>query len=241
MEWNGPWSDTSREWQFIPVETRQELGLTFDFDGEFWMSYQDFLRNFDQLEICNLSPDSLTAEQKSGWKNNWSLNEFEGQWIAGVSAGGCKDLEKFYRNPQYMIHLKNPDNDRKDGRCSVVVALMQKNRRRQQNIGLKLLTIGFRVYGIFDSELNQKPFKNGLLMKTSNFIDYREITERLSLLPGHYIIIPATVKPDEEGEFLIRVFSESESIFEEHDVTAEAGDVDSKVSLWSIILAKFRN
>ncbi|KAL7037346.1 hypothetical protein ACKWTF_009168 [Chironomus riparius] len=229
LEWNGPWSDTSREWQFIPVETREELGLTFDFDGEFWMSFQDFLRNFDQLEICNLSPDSLTNQQKSGWKNNWSLNEFEGQWVAGVSAGGCKDLDKFYRNPQYMIHLKNPDHDSKDGRCSVVVALMQKNRRSQQNIGLKLLTIGFRVYGIFNSELNQKPFKNGLLMKTSNFIDYREITERLSLLPGHYIIIPATVKPDEEGEFLIRVYSESESKFEEHDVTAESGDVDSKI------------
>ena len=39
-EWNGAWSDQSREWEFIPPEEREEIGLTFDHDGEFWMSFK---------------------------------------------------------------------------------------------------------------------------------------------------------------------------------------------------------
>lgn len=43
-EWNGPWSDQSSEWQNIPKEEKEEMGLTFDSDGEFWMSYKVWIR-----------------------------------------------------------------------------------------------------------------------------------------------------------------------------------------------------
>ena len=49
----------SREWTVVPEREKQQLGLTFDADGEFWMSFTDFKSNFTRLEICNLSPDSL--------------------------------------------------------------------------------------------------------------------------------------------------------------------------------------
>jgi calpain len=48
-EWNGAWSDRSAEWQFIPDEEKENLGLTFEADGEFWMSYKDFTRYWDQV------------------------------------------------------------------------------------------------------------------------------------------------------------------------------------------------
>lgn len=39
-EWSGSWSDKSPEWNTIAPEDRERLRLTFDDDGEFWMSYQ---------------------------------------------------------------------------------------------------------------------------------------------------------------------------------------------------------
>ncbi|XP_030387751.1 calpain-A isoform X4 [Scaptodrosophila lebanonensis] len=32
-EWNGPWSDSSPEWRYIPEDQKAEIGLTFDRDG----------------------------------------------------------------------------------------------------------------------------------------------------------------------------------------------------------------
>lgn len=73
------------------------MGLTFDSDGEFWMAYKDFTTYFSRLEICNLSPDSLSEEELlEGHKKKWEMSVFEGDWVRGVTAGGCRNfLGKF--------------------------------------------------------------------------------------------------------------------------------------------------
>jgi hypothetical protein len=55
------------------------------------MSYRDFLKYFDRVELCNLSPDSLSEEQQSRGKKKWEMSTFEGEWASGVSAGGCRN------------------------------------------------------------------------------------------------------------------------------------------------------
>jgi calpain len=79
---------SSPEWDSIDDETKEELGLCFDADGEFWMCYEDFIKHFDRLEFCNLSPDSL--DQEYG-KTKWSTSILEGSWIPGQTAGGCRN------------------------------------------------------------------------------------------------------------------------------------------------------
>lgn len=57
------------------------------------MSYTDFVKHFSRLEICNLSPDSLTDEElRSEDKKKWAMNVFEGEWVRGVTAGGCRNF-----------------------------------------------------------------------------------------------------------------------------------------------------
>ena len=83
-EWNGAWSDRSAEWQFIPDEEKENLGLTFEADGEFWMSYKDFGRYWDQLEICNLSPDSIADDRQASLSACISNHLSEHFWIQEV-------------------------------------------------------------------------------------------------------------------------------------------------------------
>ncbi|XP_046752057.1 calpain-A isoform X12 [Diprion similis] len=234
-EWNGPWSDQSPEWRFIPDHEKEELGLTFDVDGEFWMSLQDFKHHFTRLEICNLNPDSLTDSDLGAGKKKWEMSVFEGEWVRGVTAGGCRNfLETFWHNPQYRITLEYPDED--DDKCTVIVALMQKNRRAQRQMGADCLTIGFAMYRLEDPDRLPKPldvnfFKfNASVARSPSFINLREVSCRFKLPPGVYCIVPSTFDPHEEGEFLLRVFSENQNNMEENDEQVGIGEVDDRVN-----------
>ncbi|KAK9299937.1 hypothetical protein QLX08_007169 [Tetragonisca angustula] len=232
-EWNGPWSDQSPEWRFIPDHEKEELGLTFDMDGEFWMSFQDFTRYFTQLEICNLNPDSLTEDDLNAGKKKWEMSVFEGEWVRGVTAGGCRNfLETFWHNPQYRITLEYPDED--DDKCTVIVALMQKNRRAQRRMGAECLSIGFAIYHLEYPDRLPKPldvnfFKYNASVGRSLFINLREVTCRFKLPPGVYCIVPSTFDPNEEGEFLLRIFSENKNNMEENDDEVGVGEIDDRV------------
>ncbi|XP_046628179.1 calpain-A-like [Neodiprion virginianus] len=233
-EWKGPWSDKSPEWRSIPDHEKEELGLRFDADGEFWMSLQDVKHHFTHLEICNLNPDSLTDSDLSAGKKKWEMSIFEGEWVRGVTAGGCgKFRETFWHNPQYRITLEYPDED--DDKCTVIVALMQKNRRAQRQMGAEHLTIGFAMYRLEDPDRLPKPldvnfFKhNALVARSPQFINRREVSCRVKLPPGVYCIVPSTFNPHEEGEFLLRVFSENQNNMEENDEQIGIGEVDYRV------------
>lgn len=56
--------------------------------------------------------------------------------------------DTFWHNPQYTITLEEPDEEDDEGKCTVIVALMQKNRRSRRNLGMECLTIGFAVYHV---------------------------------------------------------------------------------------------
>ncbi len=140
----------SREWTIVSASDKRILGLTFDADGEFWMSFADFKKNYTNIEITNLTPDSLDEDTK----RRWEVNYFEGQWIPGVSAGGCRNnLDTFHMNPQYMITLVDHDEDDGDDLCTCVVAVMQKNHRIKRKMGLDNLTIGFAIYEVKENSL----------------------------------------------------------------------------------------
>ncbi|KAM8709706.1 hypothetical protein ACLKA7_016503 [Drosophila subpalustris] len=236
-EWSGPWSDESPEWRFIPEHQKEQIGLNFDRDGEFWMSFQDFLNHFDRVEICNLSPDSLTDEQEHNSRRKWEMSMFEGEWTSGVTAGGCRNfLETFWHNPQYIISLEDPDEEDDDGKCTVIVALMQKNRRSKRNVGIDCLTIGFAIYHLTDRDMEVKPqglnfFKyRASVARSPHFINTREVCARFKLPPGHYLIVPSTFDPNEEGEFIIRVFSETMNNMEENDDEVGFGETDDRIA-----------
>ncbi|XP_053836981.1 calpain-3 isoform X3 [Vidua macroura] len=228
VEWNGAWSDKSEEWDSVNEAEKIRLQHKVVEDGEFWISFQDFMRHFTKLEICNLTPDTLEVDKFQ----TWTVSVNEGRWVRGCSAGGCRNYpDTFWTNPQYRLKLLEEDDDPEDEEviCSFLVALMQKNRRKERKLGANLYTIGFAIYEV-PKEMHgtkhhlQKDFflYNASKARSKTYINMREISERFRLPPSEYVIIPSTYDPHQEGEFILRVFSEKRSLSEEVENMIEA-------------------
>lgn len=244
VEWTGAWSDNSREWDSIDASSRSRLQNRSE-DGEFWMSFNDFLREFSRLEICNLTADALESSQVK----KWSSSLFQGEWRRGSTAGGCRNYPaSFWLNPQFKIMLQNPDKQGSPD-CSFVVALMQKDRRKKRREGQDMETIGFALYEIPDEfrgssgvHLKRDFFlSHASSARSETFINLREVSSRLKLPKGEYIIVPSTFEPNKESDFILRVFSEKPADSEELDDEIKA-DLPAEVQLHeSQIDASFKN
>uniref|UniRef100_A0A3P8U684 Calpain 1, (mu/I) large subunit a n=1 Tax=Amphiprion percula TaxID=161767 RepID=A0A3P8U684_AMPPE len=219
VEWTGAWSDNAPEWDDIDPSEREDLHLQME-DGEFWMSFSDFMRQFSRLEICNLTPDVLSEDSLS----HWNTIKFYGTWRRGSTAGGCRNHPNtFWINPQYKITLLEEDDDPEDDEvaCSFLVALMQKDRRRYRRQGQDMHTIGFALYEVRTEMENQccqnvhlkKNFflSHSSCARSETFINLREVSTRLRLPPGEYLIVPSTFEPGKEADFVLRVFTEKQS------------------------------
>ncbi|WKX98459.1 hypothetical protein Q1695_013832 [Nippostrongylus brasiliensis] len=215
QEWNGPWSDDSYEWKSVPDNVKQDMGLRFDHDGEFWMSFEDYMRNFEKMEICNLGPDVMDeVYQMTGVKaagSVWAANTHDGAWIRDQTAGGCRNyIATFASNPQYRVQLTDSDPDDDDELCTVIFAVMQKYRRNLKAQGLDNVPIGFAVYdaGGTTGRLSKGFFQsNKSSMRSAAFINLREMTGRFRVPPGNYVVVPSTFEPNEEAEFMLRVYT----------------------------------
>ncbi|XP_030628740.1 calpain-1 catalytic subunit b [Chanos chanos] len=223
VEWTGAWSDNSSEWDEIDQAEREAMNGQME-DGEFWMTFQEFKRQFSRLEICNLTPDALNDDSLSFW----NTIKFDGSWRRGSTAGGCRNHPNtFWINPQYKIKLLEEDDDPEDDEvaCSFLVALMQRDRRRFREHGQDMHTIGFAVYevpeefhGCQSVHLKKDFFlKHTSCARSETFINLREVSARLRLPPGEYLIVPSTFEPGREADFVLRVFTEKQSETQEMD------------------------
>ncbi|XP_062061714.1 calpain-3 isoform X3 [Lepus europaeus] len=225
VEWNGSWSDGWKDWSFVDKDEKARLQHQVTEDGEFWMSYDDFVFHFTKLEICNLTADALESDKLQ----TWTVSVNEGRWVRGCSAGGCRNFpDTFWTNPQYRLKLLEEDDDPDDSEviCSFLVALMQKNRRKDRKLGANLFTIGFAIYEV-PKEMHgnkqhlQKDFflYNASKARSKTYINMREVSQRFRLPPSEYVIVPSTYEPHQEGEFILRVFSEKRNLSEEVENT----------------------
>ncbi|KAM9645283.1 calpain-3 isoform 4-T4 [Trichechus inunguis] len=216
VEWNGSWSDRWKDWSFVDNDEKARLQYQVTENGEFWMSYDDFIYHFTKLEICNLTADALESDKLQ----TWTVSVNEGRWVRGCSAGGCRNFpDTFWTNPQYRLKLLEEDDDPDDSQvvCSFLVALMQKNRRKERKLGANLFTIGFAIYEMHGNKKHlQKDFflYNASKARSKTYINMREVSQRFRLPPSEYVIVPSTYEPHQEGDFILRVFSEKRNLSE---------------------------
>ena len=56
--------------------------------------------------------------------------------------------ETFATNPQYRVTVTDPDDDDDEDKCTILVGLLQKDRRKKRKEGLDMLTIGYVIYKV---------------------------------------------------------------------------------------------
>lgn len=200
-EWNGAFSDGSPEWSKISASEREKLGLTFQDDGEFWMTMEDYCNHFTDMSICHLINTSWFS-----FGQTWCEGIHKGQWVRGAQgspvdrAGGCiNNKDTFLRNPQFRFDIEKDED-------TVLLMLQQKDAREKRHEGVNNLPIGFQVFKV---EENRKyrlhAFKD--MITSSEYIRTRNVFLKTSLKKGRYVIFPTTFDPGQEGEFIIRVFT----------------------------------
>ncbi|CAJ1067743.1 calpain-2 catalytic subunit-like [Xyrichtys novacula] len=225
VEWTGPWSDGSREWDYVSEGDKAKLNHVAE-DGEFWMSFSDFTKQFSELQICNLTPDTFLSDDVG----HWNEYQFEGIWRVGSTAGGCRNNRAtFSSNPQFVVRLEDVDDDPLDDEegCTFLVGLMQKDRRREMRNRRSFEMIGFSIYklkGHSNVHLGPEILLHQLsVASVKTFVNKREVCQRFKLPPGEYAIIPSTFEPHRNCSFVLRVFSEKKAATSplEEDIDAD--------------------
>ncbi|XP_027971846.1 calpain-5 isoform X1 [Eumetopias jubatus] len=140
-EWNGPWSDTSEEWQKVSKSEREKMGVTVQDDGEFWMTFEDVCRYFTDIIKCRLINTSYLSVHKT-----WEEARLRGAWTRHEDpqknrSGGCiNHKDTFFQNPQYIFDVKKPEDE-------VLICIQQRPKQSTRRDGKgENLAIGFDIY-----------------------------------------------------------------------------------------------
>ncbi|CAI9726120.1 calpain-9-like, isoform X2 [Octopus vulgaris] len=210
-EWNGPWSDTSFEMRNLPADKKLELEVVNAEDGEFWIPFDEFVSNFDEIAFCHIQPDAVVGEiEDNKDRENWFVTTYHDAWIKDQTAGGCGNSgyeDQYWKNPQILAVLSQKDKD--SDKCTMIVSLMEEEKHGKGN----KIAINFDVYKLH-YPVNAKLTRNNIRKQATKqqrsedvYRFDREVTYHYQLPIGYYVIIPSTYNPGEEAKFLLRIFT----------------------------------
>nr|XP_023833856.1 calpain-8 [Salvelinus alpinus] len=229
VEYSGPWSDKSKDWD--------------------WISAEDFSKLFGTVELCSVDPDPIVDEDTptdpdspAAPISSWTLSSHKGSWVSGSTAGGsCTYPRSFWKNPQFQLILAEHDDDHamtleekkvaenqkeKAKQCTVLVELLQKNRRKKDKVNF--LHIAFHIYRV-------PPKLQGLCLGQSFFSSQqpvgssgkyqplRAVWREVRLDPGNYVILASTYSPNQPAEFFLRIYSKTANNLGTKDFTCSTG------------------
>ena len=160
FEWGGAWSDNSEEWTEEMIEA---IEPNFDSkDGSFWISYEDFFKNFCSITVCKVE--------------NWNEIRLRGIFMRCMEAEDADEdfiLSKFY----YSFRLEEE--------TTIELGLHQEDERilgsdRRRYVDLQILVLKRHTNGTLS------------IVKDSGSKDGRDQETHVTLGAGHYIVVPRT-------------------------------------------------
>jgi len=191
-EWNGKFSDRDRD------SWTQRLKAKLDYrdadDGEFWIQWTDFVGQFASIYICRVLDEA-----------NWTRAQEFGNWVRGVSAGGCTNYRETYGlNPQFLLTVTDEPLD-----LIITLSIDDSRMEGEEDNEVAEAAIGFSVYRNETSgggNMNLSPYVRKAVGSKGYVRGLREVFVEHTLAPGNYNILCNTFKPDIEAHFCLRVY-----------------------------------
>ncbi|XP_073455456.1 calpain-6 [Aquarana catesbeiana] len=210
-EWRGAWNDDSEEWNKVSRSEKEKLGLTVRNDGEFWMTFEDWCKNFSSADVCHVINTSLLSQHKT-----WEKGEACGKWTVNADAllnrsGGCfNNKDTFLQNPQYIFEVEKEEDE-------VLVSIQQEDQRIHRKSGKgDSFIIGFEILKVEQNrEYRIHKMQGQVRAASSPYMNLRSVFLRKMLKRGRYIIIPTTFHPGISCNFILRIFTDVPSDFRE--------------------------
>ncbi|KAI1893223.1 hypothetical protein AGOR_G00121490 [Albula goreensis] len=108
----------------------------------------------------------------------------------------------------------NEKHERRKKQCTVLLELLQKHRRKRDKV--HFLYIAFHVYRV-PPELQDDPAPLGQQFFSTNrpvgrsgkYQALRGVRRTLHLDPGHYVIVASSYRPNQPGDFYLRIFAKT--------------------------------
>ncbi|KAF7995243.1 hypothetical protein HCN44_004715 [Aphidius gifuensis] len=209
------------------IRSQLKIGV----DGESWILYNDFIKHFEFLEICNLTPNLLIGDvyyRSNKVQIKLLLSEIKGKFMGGTNS---KEITyNFFKiNPQYRVVLTKRDQG--NARCKILIGVSLKRRHDLEQVSETL--IYFYIFSVFDDEIIGVPKPLSSCGKTCIKIGplgaKGQVSAHFSLQVGTYYIIPFVERTFKGANFHLQILSEHDNILEVYDRDIKMPQMNKKL------------
>ena len=211
-EWTGRYADEDEAWD-DSKGLKEELNYAFEDDGTWWMRFDDWYMNYNQVYVCKIFP---AAWQQFSIQSKWEGNAAGGPYPPMIdrdeTTGVHSQLDtndKWFNNPQFRLSVTK--------KTQVYISLMQEDEKISKKPYIPVNFLVVRVYS--KRQRLWEVDKDDVVVeaaKGAQRFGQREVWVTWWLQPiyekkpVHYIIVPNTEvdsKKDEERPFVLRIFT----------------------------------
>lgn len=140
-EWTGRYADEDEAWD-DSKGLKEELNYAFEDDGTWWMRYDDWFSNYNQVYVCKIFP---AAWQQFSIQSKWEGNSAGGPYPPMIDRDETTGVhtqldtnDKWFNNPQFRLSVTK--------KTQVYISLMQEDEKISKKPYIPVNFLVVRVY-----------------------------------------------------------------------------------------------